>query len=560
MPSRLALAAKQAQGNLKTNTATAVGTAWRNLPGYERSDLKRFVEVVTPLVQGGQRRGVANAVAHASKQIGKAPAKIDPEQIVLRTRGSVTPEEVYQRPFLRTWRLLKEGVPYEDAVARGQAYAEAAAANDVALAIRDTYAELTRTEPAIWGYQRVPSASACSYCQIASTQRFYRGDLEPLHTWCRCGVEILESFGDPTAKYGPTVINDPLYQQLGREGITNDLTSQRAASRYLKRAEQNRARAAEWRRKAIREPNPTRKARLEERAKNWEARAVQQEFDAIQAKAARLERIGKRAEVRQHDELGPVLVDGKHNFALPNSGIQRISSEKFDPRLQAGRSQIDVPRPVTSTELRGNAIPDEVVDGSKAAAERQQAVQLAGEKLDDALSVSVKPKSLVFEELEPGVGGVMSRNGEKLTITTSETIPPGALTSVYQHEFGHFIDFLKVAGADSYEISKARKELLKVIRRTDSVKEMRAIAKGLTGGNASLLKYLLSENELIARAFQRWVADQSPASKKSFQELWDLYPEGEINSKLKKAQAFEGDDFGEIDKALRKWLKLKGFL
>jgi len=213
-------------------------------------------------------------------------------------------------------------------------------------------------------------------------------------------------------------------------------------------------------------------------------------------------------------------------------------------------------------QLQGDAIPDEVLNASDASSATRDAVTQGAAQLDDAIKIRTKPTTLKFEPLDPGTAGQMAARSKTLSITTNADVPANAIPSIYHHEFGHLIDYFKVpAGSPEYfAAQKARKELVKIIRRTNAVKELRAISKTARGGNKSYLTYLLSENELIARAFQAWMAAQSPQAKASSRALWALTPDGETNKRIARAMAFDDDDLGPIDTAVRKWLVAKGFL
>lgn len=58
------------------------------------------------------------------------------------------------------------------------------------------------TETVIVGYERVPDGNACDLCDLASGQRYTRGDLMPIHDGCGCGVEPLTEDQLVTPKKG----------------------------------------------------------------------------------------------------------------------------------------------------------------------------------------------------------------------------------------------------------------------------------------------------------------------------------------------------------------------
>jgi hypothetical protein len=230
-------------------------------------------------------------------------------------------------------------------------------------------------------------------------------------------------------------------------------------------------------------------------------------------------------------------------------------------RLGKGRRRAQ-PDPPSASGLRGRAIPDEIRNLSNAPTATREAVQRAADQLDDAIKVSDRPSSLIFEPLNPGVGGQMAPATKAMSIASSEQFPARAISSVYHHEFGHFIDYAKLpAGSTEYFAAKAaRKELLKVLRRTSAVKVLRDIAKTVSGGNKTYMTYLLSEDELIARAFQAWMSRKSLQGEASSRALWALMPDTPTNKRIARAMAFEDDDLELVEAAMRDWLSAKGFL
>lgn len=318
MASPLAEAHREAQTRIRNGTARAVGQVWKELGSYDRSDVGRYVLAVVPIIEGGKRQAVATANSFIGRSVEKPPPLIPADEIARDVRNGVSEAEVQRRPFVATWTALKDDKPWSKAVDEGLTYAVQAASTDVALAMRDALRASMLAEPTIWGYKRVPSATACSYCVLASSQMYQSETLLPLHAHCHCGVDPVQGGPDPTAKYGPTIINRETYDRMSGPGttLTREVSEARAAKRYAKRAEANRARAAATRREASLEPNPTRARVLEDRARNWDQRASRQDLQALEARAARIraQKDAPEAKVEIHGELGPVLVNAKHNF------------------------------------------------------------------------------------------------------------------------------------------------------------------------------------------------------------------------------------------------------
>lgn len=319
MASALAEAHREAQLRIRTGTARAVGQVWRDLGSYNRSDVGRYVAAVEPIIEGGKRRAITTAAAFVGKSVRRPPPEVDVGGISKRVRNGTSVAAVQNRPFVTTWKGLKDGKSWETATGEGLATAVSAAFTDVSLALRDALPELMKQEAAIDGYQRVPGGDACDYCVLASTQRYTTGELMPLHNNCGCGVEILTDAPYRVSEY----TGAKTYQSLPTDlrtadelaAITNEQSYARAAKRYADRAKANRGRAAATRAEAASERDPKRAARLNDRANRWDERAARQELQSLRERADRIRVVKRRAlAVQDHGELGPVLTNASHNF------------------------------------------------------------------------------------------------------------------------------------------------------------------------------------------------------------------------------------------------------
>ena len=195
---REALAHKAQIARIKQAAASTYATAWGQLGSYNREDIPRLLAATLPISQAAQRQTIAATNALIAQRLRRQPAQITAEDYMgERVRGGVSPEEVYQRPLRRHWHMLKQGATWEQAQGSALAVASASLASDVMLSMRATVSGLQLREPGAWGYQRVPSGNACDLCILASTQRYYSGELEPLHNNCGCGIDIITAEDDP---------------------------------------------------------------------------------------------------------------------------------------------------------------------------------------------------------------------------------------------------------------------------------------------------------------------------------------------------------------------------
>lgn len=218
-PPRLVSAQWAALERLRARTAAVAAAQWQ-----AGSDLP--LEAIVATVLAGQRAIVAQTDAGLSLAAGIAtatevtPLGIEADALIgARARNGTSLETVYSR----TAKVARE-----DGFQRGVAHLRQSIYMDTQLAQRgaaNAHAEADRRVTA-WRRQtnQVSGGKTCGFCIAASTRLYHRGDLLPLHHYCRCSVvEIyVDSFQGPTldrerldAVYARTG-HDASRQALGR--------------------------------------------------------------------------------------------------------------------------------------------------------------------------------------------------------------------------------------------------------------------------------------------------------------------------------------------------------
>lgn len=113
-------------------------------------------------------------------------------------RNGVAFEEVYQRPFAEMRTALAQGRSFDDALELGGRRASSLAQTEVQLSRRQASLFARNGNDNIVGYLRILSgAENCALCYVASTQRYTRGDLLPIHPGCDCGEMPIYGNSDP---------------------------------------------------------------------------------------------------------------------------------------------------------------------------------------------------------------------------------------------------------------------------------------------------------------------------------------------------------------------------
>lgn len=172
-------------------------------------DIGEWLAAVVPLVLDGQRTVVAETDAYLSLEAGLAtgtstdPWGIDAERLIgaAARRGTLL-EDVYGRNLHSDAGTLAARVTRE-------------VATDMQLAARSAAWIHTTADPRIVGYRRtLGTGPNCGLCIAASTRRYGREDLQPIHAHCGCSVEPIYGTAPADMVIDRARLED-LYNQVG---------------------------------------------------------------------------------------------------------------------------------------------------------------------------------------------------------------------------------------------------------------------------------------------------------------------------------------------------------
>lgn len=288
---------------LRVATGAAVGRIWDQYAGLDDTSAERFTSSAASAVMAAQAATGAQVDGYLSTFIGTTALGINPAAITgAALRAGVDPVEVYHRSVVEARVAISEGKSYDEAMGSGRERAVLTAITDIALAQRATIAMDSR----VVGYRRVLRGSSCALCGVASTQRYHRGDLMPIHGRCDCGVAPIIGSSDPGR-----VINRPLLDDLKKRGEVDRISKQRALPKAKKSLENARAHIEQVRAELRVETDQIRETRIEKRLDRWQQEAARREkrvADLTEARAL------PKIAVHEHGELGPVLTDASHAF------------------------------------------------------------------------------------------------------------------------------------------------------------------------------------------------------------------------------------------------------
>lgn len=208
---RAIIRAYQASSNsITTNLLSYLTRAWSALPGWRDANAGPWIAQILPVVEGAAAQQGALTDAYLSRLLGDmlgepvAPKGFRPPTI--RDLRGVPGTEVYARPFVTTRAAIAKGFDLRTAAARGLERLMDLAATDMQLTSRGTSRRVLAADDRVVGYRRVlKGGKTCGMCAIASTQRYHRENLLPIHPGCQCKVAPIVGATDPGQ-----VINRPL--------------------------------------------------------------------------------------------------------------------------------------------------------------------------------------------------------------------------------------------------------------------------------------------------------------------------------------------------------------
>ncbi len=181
-----------------------VNSSWNNLDSYRDADIASFAKRVGPVVDGAQiqigqmTNGYLAAVESASTGSRVSPLALPNSTFATESLRGITTAEAYTRPGSTIWYGLSEGKPLDMLINKGLSRALDITRTNLQLASTHSARAVLSSKPHVVGYRRVlTGGQTCGLCYVASTQRYHKEDLMPIHPGCTCGVSPIYGHSDP---------------------------------------------------------------------------------------------------------------------------------------------------------------------------------------------------------------------------------------------------------------------------------------------------------------------------------------------------------------------------
>ncbi|MFJ6615447.1 hypothetical protein ACIQPT_34805 [Streptomyces sp. NPDC091289] len=205
-PSPMAVAHALARLRLAAAASRAARTAWRGVdrdaPGLS------WVAALGPVVAavaGAQLAAARSTEPWLGSLLGDDPGQAQSDRLVPESLAGVTGDGVplaqaLQVPVFTALRLVTQGLPIVQALARGQLLLDLMVRTAVADAGRAADSVGMTARPAVTSYIRVVEAGACSRCIILAGAEYGVSSGFLRHPRCHCGMEPVTRAHRPKAQ------------------------------------------------------------------------------------------------------------------------------------------------------------------------------------------------------------------------------------------------------------------------------------------------------------------------------------------------------------------------
>lgn len=187
-----------------TTVLAQLARSWTLLGSWRSpADITRFQRTAIPALIAGERTIATLTTTYLERlyrDIAGESSRValDMSQVTGTALRGVDPSTVYARPFNEVWTALSNGESLDVALQRGENRLSATAKTDLQLARTHTARAVTDQQPGVEYTIREPvGEKTCALCLIASTQRYRKKNLLPIHPGCDCLVKTVKSGYDP---------------------------------------------------------------------------------------------------------------------------------------------------------------------------------------------------------------------------------------------------------------------------------------------------------------------------------------------------------------------------
>lgn len=200
---RLVLGYQAATARVRAAVEDYVRLSWTGLGDWRDPSIDRWISQVAPVMAAGRHQTAQltdvylSALESTTFAERVTPAGIPASATAVSPRG-IPDGQLWRRPAETVWTALADGKPLDVAVRLGEQRALSLAGTDLQLTRTHTARNALASSDRVVGYRRsLSGGESCGLCIVASTQRYHRGDLMPIHPACNCGIIPIYGDRDP---------------------------------------------------------------------------------------------------------------------------------------------------------------------------------------------------------------------------------------------------------------------------------------------------------------------------------------------------------------------------
>lgn len=194
--------------SVRTRVLAYASSLWMGSPGFRDADVERLIARIVPTVQAGQVQVAQITESYIARMalLAGVTTSVGVDAASITGYRGVDADIVYRRPAVAVYTALSKGETFEAATALGLRRLQSIVETDVQQA-KNRQASRSVSGSGFSGFRRtLTGPKNCAFCVIASTQRYYSGDLMPLHPGCGCSVEPITTRGSREQVIDPELL------------------------------------------------------------------------------------------------------------------------------------------------------------------------------------------------------------------------------------------------------------------------------------------------------------------------------------------------------------------
>lgn len=167
---------------VRDRASASLVRAWKRLDRYDEDDIPAFTQATATDLAAAKAAAVSLSAAFFAVALRTRPVGVTPQQIDV--------DPYLRGPFLAVWHALKEGRPYDEAVAAGEAFSQAVGFDYVQHVARRTGDHVAEQSGVEIRWRRAPTSSSCAWCQnLAAGNTWPTAEAADFgHERCDCDV------------------------------------------------------------------------------------------------------------------------------------------------------------------------------------------------------------------------------------------------------------------------------------------------------------------------------------------------------------------------------------